>query len=260
MSLVVAKRAIKDHWSDWDEKFVPAPVFDILAYQERLNEVCGLSRDKPIMKLEWGGNATITRYTGWDNYGKPINAEIAPRYAIPRDSILLPGLKRYIPIRRWIISELVEDEQLRPDDNTDNRYTDENGVSCIAGVKTEHKYLPYIYVGDHSKCAPDCCKERICLGDYKAPGEPELSYLLKCTYNLKKDFYCDPRSPLSGANLAKVHKEYQSEHENALERKEMALESDLEYETKSWLKTHGHTLEDANLKQPIYIYKDGKPI
>lgn len=255
--MLIAKKVIKDHWSDWDEKFISAPEFDVNLYQEKLNTVCGKSRGEPIMKLIWGGDATITKYTGWNSSGEPIKADIIPRFAIPRTHPIF-GHKMYIPVRRWIICERSEPEQRLPDDNSDNKFTDENGITCEVADKTQHahEYLPYIYVGDHSKCPPDCCSERLCLGDYKHPDNAEIDYLIECTYKLRKDFFCDPYSPVNKAQVARILKEYNDEQEKRREAEEI----DLEAENKEWLKTHGHNLADYNFKQPIYIFKKGKPL
>jgi len=260
--MLVAKRAIRDHWSDWDEKFQGAPDFNVKAYQERLDEVCGTSRGVPIMKLEWGGNATITKYTQWSPTGQPTGAKIVPRFAIPRRHPVFDHLM-YIPIRRWVICERLEPEQLRPEDNSDNTFTDENGVVCEAGDKTDlvHQYTPYIYVGDHSKCPPDCCSERLCLGDYKQPGESELNYLLECTYKLSKDFYCDPYSPLSEAQIAQIRRDSKVEQENRRNDVQNALDD----QSREWWSAHSHRIIDgdspkAQAHGKYHIFTEGKPV
>lgn len=250
MSLVVAKSAIKDHWADWTESYVPAPPFNVKEYQEKLDDVCGVSRDVSIMKLEWGGDATIAKYTEWDAFGKPSRAEIVPRFAIPRTHATF-GTRVYIPVRRWIISELKEPEQSLPDDDFDNTFTDEYGATCRVSEKPIYQYVPYIYVGDHSKCPPNCCKERLCLGDYKAPGKAELDYLLKCTYNLKKDFFCDPRSIQTDAQLEKINREIRDKQEKRRE----TLENDLNDESKDWFNAHGHRIKDDYATKPIWFTK-----
>ena len=253
--ILIAKRAIRDHWSDWTTEFSQPPQFDVNTYQERLNTICGKSRGEPIMKLEWGGNATMTKYTEWDSYGTPTKADIVPRFALTRAHEFL-DLEIYIPIKRWIISERMEAEQLRPDDNSDNSFTNGYGVTCIASQKPKSFYTPYIYVGDHSKCAPNCCEKNICLGDYKLPTAAELDYLLECTYKLQSERIGDPYSPLTESQMMKIRSEYQTDREKRI----AAQENDFDYESRDIHKTIKHHLDDYNLKQPIYVYKDGLPV
>lgn len=233
--MLTVKSAIRDHWADWDETYSPQPSFDVKSYQEKLDQVCGKSRGESIMKLFWGGSETIVKYTKWGPDGQPTAVETVPRFAIPRTSAIF-GLRIYIPVRRWIICERMEPEQLGVGDETDNTFIDERGVKCYAGDKTDkkHLYVPYIYVGDHSKCPDDCCKDRVCLGDYKTPDQAELDYLLECTYNLHKDFKGDPYSTLSDEILAEINREYQSKEEKRLETEEI----DFEAESKDLYNTH----------------------
>jgi hypothetical protein len=54
--------------------------------------------------------------------------------------------------------------------------------------------------------------------------------------------------------MAKIRKELSEAKEKRLEAEEI----DLEYENKSFLKSNAHHFSDNNLKQPIYITKNGK--
>lgn len=256
----VAKSAIRDHWSSWTESFVPAPVFDVNEYQQRLNDIAGLSNGKPILRLEWGGDATTVKYTEWDVTGTPSHAEIVPRYAIPRASEILSGI-RYIPIRRWIITQRSEPEQHRPDDNFDNTFVDNRGVLCIAGRKEVEFYTPYIYIGDHTKCPDNCCETRLCLGDYKTPSRDELDYIRDITYRLKTEFYADPTKPLDSATMDKIRKE---ENEKYLKKSE-ELDKQFDEESLDWWRTHSHRITEDDpsvLSRGKYrhFYKDGKPV
>lgn len=253
--ILTAKQAIRDHWRDWDESFVPAPVFDVAAYQERLTAIGGQVKGQPILKLEWGGDAFITKYSDWDMAGNPINEVKIPRFAIPRRHKIM-DYEMYIPVRRWIISEYKPPEQGRPDDNSDNTFTDTRGVTCIVANKPVHQYIPYIYVGDHSKCPDDCCATKLCLGDYKAPDAAELNYLLEVTYKLQSEFYCDPFSPISMEQMAQIRKEYNDEEEK---RREYDL-NEFDAESMEIFKTHKHRLEDYNFKKPMYITHKGENI
>lgn len=232
--MLVAKRAIKDHWADWDTTYVSKPNFDVRGYQEKLDNICGKSRGESIMKLFWGGDETIQKFVKWGPDGQPSEVETVPRFAIPRTSFL--GTRMYIPVRRWIICERMEPEQLQVESDADNTFEDERGVKCYAGDKKDkkHLYVPYIYVGDHSKCPSTCCDDRICLGDYKEPDNAELHYLAECTYNLSKDFKGDPYSVLSKEEIAQFTKDYEYETEKASERNE----SEFEAESKALYNTH----------------------
>lgn len=252
--ITVAKRAIKDYWGDWGEALTPPPTFNVPEYQEKLDTICGKSRGESIMRLEWGGNSTITQYTEWGIGGEPVKAAIRPRFAIPRTHPLLMN-RMYIPIRRWIITERSEAGQRKPWDNFDNEFTDENGVVCQAADKTHHghEYVPYVYVGDHSKCAPDCCADRLCLGDYKHPDEAELNYLARCKSKLEKEFFCDPYNPLSEAQLAKINMENKEIREKRLETQE----NDFDYESKQIWSGVKPIITGETTR---FIYKDSKPI
>lgn len=252
---VVARRALKDYWGDWSRDFVSAPPFSVSEYQERLNAICGKSRGYPIMKLEWGGNATIVKHDRWDSSGTPTHSIIMPRFAVPRKHEFLDHAE-YIPIRRWIISERCEPEQYRPDDNSDNTFTDENGVVCTAAEKPHQFYTPYIYVGDHSKCPPNCCEFKLCLGDYKHPDAAELDLLLEVTYSLKTEFFGNPYAPINEGQLARINKEHQSKAETRLEAEQTSFDE----ESRDIWKGVKRSITDEDLNQTTFLYKDGAPI
>lgn len=257
--ITLAKSTIADHWSYWDEKFVPAPPFNVEAFQEKLDIIAGKSRDKSILRLEWGGNATVTRYTDWDGFGNPTHLEIRPRYAIPRRHKIL-DYEMYIPVRRWIITERMEYEQSRPDDDSDVTFTNENGIVCLGGKKEKETYLPYIYVGDHSNCPPDCCKTKLCLGDYKVPNEAELNYLRSVTRKLATEFYGNPYSQLSDEQMAKIRREYK---ETAEKRKEAAL-NEFDDESRDIFNVIKHRLTSddptVHAKGRFHFMEDNKPV
>lgn len=237
MSLVTVKQAIKDYPGNWDITLVPPPPFNSQAYQNRLNEITGLSDGFPILKLEWGGNTTVKKNEKWDSQGMPILISTQPKHAIPRRSLILEELQ-LVPIRRWIITQYQTKAQLRVDDNSDNTFTNEAGVNCIAGDKSQDPYTPLIYIGDHTNCPKDCCKKKICLGDYKEPGIAELNWVLESTFKLQSDRIIDPRKEITPEDMAAVTREVLDE----LDEKKKKAEENIDDWFNDWIRTHGHRI------------------
>lgn len=262
--IVTAKATIKDHWKDWDDKLVSPPIFNREAYQKRINEITGLSKDgeHPILKLEWGGNEVADKTKQWDNQGTPIEVVKIPRHAIPRQSKIVEGVTLYIPIRRWIITQYTTKQQRRQGDNIDNTFTDENGVSCIAGDKEQYAYTPLIYIGDHSTCKKDCCDIKICLGDYKHPSNAELDWILEKTYLLQSERILDPYSDkFSDEDLAKASKSILEERL----KKRQETDEKFDDQSKDWWNAHSHRITEDDpsvLSRGKYrhFYKDNKPV
>lgn len=247
-----------DTWKTWTREFTPSPNFNVKEYQESLDRVVGKSRGRSIMKVEWGGDATIVQYTQWDPYGKPVKAEIVPRYSVTRVNEF--GMVDHIPIQRWIISELMEGEQLQADDPTNVSFTDENGTTCVVTDKNQFQYTPYIYVGDHSDCPTNCCEKRLCLGKYKVPGVEELDYLRECTWKLRQEFFADPYSQHSEDVTAKINVENKAKQEKRLESQENAFND----ESKDWWNAHSHRITDEDPSVLSHgrfkFFKNGKPV
>lgn len=260
MSIAIAKLAIKDHWSTWDHNYVEAPSFNVEAYQQRLNEIAGFSRDQPILKLMWGGSEYITKYYEWDSFGTPQKSHKIPRFALHRKNPIL-GCMEYIPIRRWIIVERAEPETYDYDDpKAGNVFTNEYGIECQIAEKPRDFYTPYIYVGDHSKCSSDCCKDRICLGDYKIPGVDELDLVLEHTWKAARDRSVNPYGTLSSDEVEQLTKE--AEYKRSLLKQK--IDDEMDYEAKNWFHVHGHRITEDDptvlAKGKFKFYKDGKPV
>lgn len=250
---------IKDHWSQWTRDFVPAPDFDIESYQRKIDLIAGKSRDESILRLEWGGSGTVSKYTKWDSAGMPLEAELIPRHAIPRRNQILDFIE-HIPIRRWIITQRQEPEQYGYGDDSDNTFTDEYGVVCKISEKPKSFYTPLIYVGDHSKCPADCCANTVCLGDYKAPDQSELDWITEATFKLASEFKNDPYKAMSGDMLDEAAKDVLEEVDAQRKQSEDMFNDRF----KDWFNAHGHRLSDDDpsvISHGKYkFFKDGKPI
>lgn len=236
---------------------VPPPAFNIAVYQEKIDAITGKSRGEPILRLEWGGDAYITRHDVWDEFGQPLSSVKLPRFALSRTHPVDSSLVEYIPIRRWIITQRQEPEQIEHESNT---FTDNRGVTCEIGDKPLADYTPLIYVGDHSQCSPDCCSERICLGDYKEPDNAELEWIAAATQKLHAEFKADPYS----ADNEMVVNDFVRDEIYKKEKEQEAADADYELYFKDWWKTHGHriTTDDPSVLQhgKYKFFRDGKPI
>lgn len=201
-NLLVAKSKWKDKPSTWDSAFVdPYPTgFNPIEYQEALNEIAGFSKHgKEVLQVKWAGN--YKSYDKLDGVGNPI---IEPKYKLVRQYITVSGFY-FVPIRRWIIEEHMTPEQLGVGDDEDILHTDEyNILRKVANKPKEGTYTPLVYVGNHEFCPRDCCKERICLGDYKDPDKAELDYLKECTNKLKRERITNPHEKINPLQLQKI--------------------------------------------------------
>lgn len=211
--ILTTKHKWRDNPADWTTDYVPYPdgfgEREKEAYQTLINSITGLSRDKPILRLEWGGEEKVTRYDKWDSSGNPIHLIEEPKYKARRESRIIPGVYHFLPMRRWVIAQRQEPEQYGYGDDSDNTYTDEFGVTKKPAEKPTELYTPLIFIGDHSKCEKDCCATRLCPGDYKHPGIPELDWIREKTKLLYKEFKADPYSPLSPADISRIIRENQ---------------------------------------------------
>lgn len=197
------KTAMRDHWSSWPDEYCHAPdSFDRKAFQEKLDTIASKSRERSILRLEWGGEETVKKYSRWDTFGRPTHETIEPKYKLRRKSS--SGVTELIPVRRWIITELCEPEQYGLGNNEDIKFENEDGFLCQATEKPKEWYTPLIFVGDHSHCPKTCCETRICLGDYKAPDNAELNWIKEKTYLLTTERITDPKRPIGPAEIAKI--------------------------------------------------------
>lgn len=230
--IITLKEVRKDPVYLWDTNFVPAPVFNVKEYQEKLDSIAGKSRGQSILKLIWGGAAFSVEYTKWEGHS-PIASVRKPKFALYKK---VNGVEKYIPIRRWIIAQRQEAEQLE-----EPTFQDERGVNKpLAPIQFED-YSPYIYIGDHSLCSPDCCRDRICLGDYKAPGPEELHLVLEHTYKLASEFEGNPYLAINPELQDKIDRDVAYSEEK---RREKHMD-DFDYESREWFRIHGHRLDDS---------------
>jgi hypothetical protein len=258
--MLLVKPTIKDHWRDWPKEFSAPPAFDRDAYQTRLNEITGLSRGMPILKLVWGGEEGTAKYSEWDSFGTPQKSHIVPTYSVTRKNPILDHIE-YVPIRRWIIVERAEPEFYGLGSDDDNTFTNEYGVDCKPAEKPVELYTPYIYIGDHSNCPTDCCAKRICFGGYKPPSAWELDLILEHTYKLSKDKFINPYSRLSAET--KAHLNLEKKH--LKEIRDQEFDDHIKEEAKDWWNAHSHRITEDDpsvLSRGKYrhFYKDGKPL
>lgn len=177
-------------------------------YQNALNAIAGKSRDRPILLLEWGGNAKTKKYVEWSKLtGLPLEEREEPKYKLRRESEVLPGVYLFYPIRRWIISQRQEPEQYGYGNDDDITFENELGLKNKAAEKEKELYTPLIYIGDHTYCPPKCCEDKLCVGDYKNPSMDELNWIAEKTWLLQKERIVDPYSQLTPEDMAKIAKE-----------------------------------------------------
>lgn len=232
--IIRLKEARKDPPSKWTADWaVPFTTFDVNDYQDKLNKIAGFSRGEPILKLEWGGTASYEVYTEWV-HGSPLSSVLAPKYAIRR---IVNGVELKIPIRRWVIAQRAELEQLdRP------KFTDERGITKPMGeLNRSGEYTPYIFVGDHTYCAPDCCAKKICVGDYKDPGEAELSLIRKHTALLNLEFEGNPYSKVNSEFKEKIDRDVAYDEKKRKEKENEKFDE----QSLEWFRLHGHRLSDS---------------
>lgn len=190
-SIVKVKAAWNDDWRDWPAEYTPAPDFDRVEFQQKLDDIAGLSRGRSILRLEWGGEEQVSRYGALDEgSAKPSEIVFEPKYKLRRWYL---GAKVLVPFRRWVIAQLMEWEEYGYGDDTQTTFIDEQGVLRRAADKPRDFYTPLIYVGDHGKCPKDCCDEKLCPGDFKHPGAAELMWVMEKTYKLQTERIKDPK-------------------------------------------------------------------
>lgn len=226
-----------DDPAKWGAELNPPPSFDVLGYQEKLNQIAGLSRGKPIVKLFWGGNVTEKVWKEFAN-GIPTKFENEPLFHIKRPHPILLDYQK-IPIRRWILTQRTEPEQYGYGDDSDNTVTDETGQTRLMGYKPKEFYTPYIFIGDHSICPKDCSERKRCYGDYKLPSQAELDLVAEHCYLARQDgFNVNPYQRITQPDIAKGESEIKSKLQAEKEKKN----AELDLQSLDWFRTHGHRL------------------
>lgn len=240
--------SFQDNYLDWTGQFVSAPPFDISAFQNQLNRITGLSRGLPILKLEWGCDAKVRKFSKWAN-GVPIESEDQPKFYFERyHPLILQVIK--VPVRRWVITQRTEPEQYGYGDNSDNTFTDEYGSNnLLADKPKDGDYTPYIFVGDHSKCPIDCCKHKLCYGDFKEPNWAELEIITEHTFKLQKE-QIKPYQKLGREDYERIA----LENKNEQERRQVEADILTDLQSKDWWNTHGHRITSDDPS----VLKNGK--
>ncbi len=89
-----------------------APLFDVVAYQKKIDAIVGLSpTGQPIVRLVWAWDARKWENTEWDSFGVATKGEWRQRYRALSVDI---GDDDYVDISppRWILEERFEPESL----------------------------------------------------------------------------------------------------------------------------------------------------
>jgi hypothetical protein len=184
--------AWKDPPDRWPQQYSAPPEFDRAQYQQQLDSITGLSRERSILRLEWGGEERIMRYGAMDpGSPDPTGVVYEPKFKLRKT---IHGIQILVPFKRWVITQLAEWEEYGYGDDSQTTFYDETGALRRAAEKPRDLYTPLIYVGDHRFCLKDCCEKRICPGDYKAPDTAELFLIMDKTYRLKTERIKDPRA------------------------------------------------------------------
>lgn len=228
-----------DDRSKWESRFYPAPFgVDVAGYQEKLNRIGGFGQNgEPILKLEWGGDASEKVHVEWDPFGKPTKTQDRPRFKFLRPNPLTQ-IADEIPIRRWIITERGEPEQYRADDDSDIKFLEGGVLKKRIEKPRGGFYTPLVVIGDHTECPKDCCKYKMCFGKYKPPSDDELEWVEAATRYLekKKDRF-DPRKPVDAQAAAALSAKVNKEARDNTEYKQWET---IEEFARDFYRTHGH--------------------
>ena len=231
MTIAAPAKQIQDDYRKWSSNFQLAPFFDRERYQDRINEVAGLTTAmEPVLKLVWGGNESVFVVEGSEMVEKPRHALLS------RQS---HNFGELIPIRRWFIVQ----------------NTDPGQLAAMGGknhgrlkVKETGFYEPWLIIADHSKCKAECGIKLdfdkmgniirvpvMCYGDYKEPDDAILAYIKEVTFKIAADKYrADPRKMV----VPEMIVPYMPKVLDWKEEEEKEEQENAAY-VKDWLKTHG---------------------
>lgn len=166
------------------------PVFDVAAYQKKINAIFGLSpTGHEIVRLVWAPDIKkcYSRfYTSWAPDGTGVNDELRAKYRYA--TIAIPGTANDIidvPPPRWIIEDREDPGQFAATWEA-GRWS--QGREIRPPAPTEGYYAELFKIAKHNGT---CCKETprqfVCWGEYREPDEKDLERLKRAKYLRDKD-------------------------------------------------------------------------
>ncbi len=207
----------------WSLK-IPAPAFDVIGFQRKLDAIAGTSGGKPIVRLMWSWDVhepkfgeEVWRYTiRWEN-GRRV---IAPRWVL--EQRLEPG--QYY--EQWQATRFMKDPGTgemrdRGEPPTDGYY----------------KHLDTIAEHDEFCCGLAWTEDRrSCVGKYREPGQDVLDRLNKA--RIERDLlpYVNPHEPLSDTEIAAAFAEGTSKYKEYEEQ----LATERKARWQDFVKFYGH--------------------
>lgn len=206
------------HWSE-DPK---PPYFDSDAFQRRIDERVGLSRDgKSILRLVWA--PAVTHHA----LGERVR-----RYWVTREK-QPDGSFSYVSPPRWVIEKRLEREAYWDAHQATRWQTDAQGFPVDMGPPPEDYYVFEYLIAEHDGFTtesgePQCCAEawkgetkykfnaRLelvayqaharsrCWGRYREPSHKDLKAIERAVREMNADKYFNPYAPMSPEQLAAV--------------------------------------------------------
>jgi len=189
--------SLKDDPSLWRDEFSPAPTgFNRIAFQKKVDDICGTARGHSIIRVVWGAEEEIPEAAGFTHLGTAVEHKMVGRHRTR-----VRGVKGKVRKRRFIFEEFQAPEQVPQDDYV--RIGGAGGLYVPPSLVEERKFGKWneLYiVADHSKCDPIICNslEYFCFGDYREPDGSDLAKLGRITARRNADEHLvDPFEPVS---------------------------------------------------------------
>lgn len=210
MTATTVSHILDEPWRWADNSTWPRPVFDVAAFQKKIDEIVGVTlKGQSIVRLRWMRDPDCYEkfYTKWD-LATPVAFDLRARYKFA--TVDLPnGDFVDIPPPRWVLEQRYEPEQIAAEWEK-ARWETVDGMprpkrdACPAEGYYSHLWT----IAAHS---PDCCVEgvskdgTVCWGMYRQPSEKDLTTLRAMMWRKRKDgLRTDPFEKPSAAVEDKV--------------------------------------------------------
>src|SRR5262245_43170426 len=239
------RHPVYDHVERWASPNIwEPPTFDVVKFQERIDNVIGTADGKPIVRVIWAWQSREFFHTKFDDLGKPTRGEHRAKYRFM--TVKLPNDEDVdISVPRWILEQRYEPgqyyqswQQSRYIRNPETgRLEDKRGEPPADGW--------YGYLRTVAEHDPDeaCCDRawrdhrRRCWGYYREPGQKDLDILQKAVYLRDHDPQkYSPHEPLPEEALDELQRLAYATEEEPLNKEHSRIQRDGWH---SWLNSHG---------------------
>lgn len=190
---------------------IPAPLFDLSGYQDKLDSICGLNPyGMPNVKLTW-----MPDPENWSKYYTEWEAGFGTKYGL-RAQYVFDTIKGVdVPPPRWAFKQWLSGAQYVETDNIIRWKVAYDGDAKdiretrppfpLRGMYIPHP-SPLMRVARHNGfcCETAKTEKRKCYGRYRAPDESYLILLRQAVERRAEENAQDPNAPLSEATLQRA--------------------------------------------------------